>query len=55
MYQVNEILCLDDELFRVLKIAGKDIVWIALDDKNGGFNSEVHNNLSSKESHVFSH
>lgn len=34
MYQVNEVLCLDDELFRVLKIAGKDIVWIALGNKN---------------------
>tara|TARA_R110001592_G_scaffold135108_1_gene351042 strand:- start:17709 stop:19784 length:2076 start_codon:yes stop_codon:yes gene_type:complete len=33
MYQVNEVLSLEDTLYRVLKTAGTDIVWIALEDQ----------------------
>lgn len=33
MYQVNEVLCLEGTMYRVLKTLGADIVWIALEDK----------------------
>jgi putative transposase len=32
MYQVNEVLSLEGTKYRVLKIAGTEIVWIALED-----------------------
>ncbi len=34
MYQLNEVLNLEGSLYRVLKIVGNDLVWIAMDEKN---------------------
>lgn len=33
MYQVNEVVSLEGTLYRVLKVVGDDLVWIALEDK----------------------